>query len=36
MIIFKGYSHGGESRDILDLYSDRTGKNIGHYFFITQ
>ena len=28
--------HGGESRDILHLYSDRTGKNIRHYFFYTQ
>ena len=26
--------HGGESRGILHLYSDRTGKNIRHYFLI--
>ena len=25
--------HGGESRDILHIYSDRTGKHIRHYFF---
>ena len=25
--------HGGESHDILKLYSDRSGKNIHHYFF---
>ena len=24
--------HGGESHDILYVYSDRTGKNIDHYF----
>ena len=28
--------HGGESHDILYLYSDRTGKNIRQYFFNTQ
>ena len=28
--------HDGESRDILHLYSDRTGKNTRHYFFHTQ
>ena len=28
--------HGGESRDILHLDSDRTGKNIRHFFFNTQ
>ena len=27
--------HGGESRDILLLYSDKTGKKIRHYFFNT-
>ena len=26
------YNHDGESRDILHLYSDRTDKNICHYF----
>ena len=29
------YIHGGESCDILHLYSDRTGKNIRHYVFNT-
>ena len=29
-------SHGGESRDILYVYSDRMGKKMGHYFFTTQ
>ena len=24
-------AYGGESRDILNLYSDRTGKNIRHH-----
>ena len=24
--------HGGESRDILHIYSDRAGKHIRHYF----
>ena len=28
--------HGGESCDILHLYSDRTGKNIRHNFLNTQ
>ena len=28
--------HGGESHDILHLYSDRTDKNIRHYFFNIQ
>ena len=28
--------HSGESGDILYLYSDRTGKNIFHYFSNTQ
>ena len=28
--------HGGESRDILHLYSDETGKNIRHCFFNIQ
>ena len=28
----KDVQHGGESRDILLLYSDRTSKNIRHYF----
>ena len=27
------FIHGGESRDILHIYSDRTGKHIRHYFF---
>ena len=26
------HSHGGESRDILHIYSDRAGKHIRHYF----
>ena len=30
------HNHGGESRDILYLYSDRTGKKIPHYFYNTQ
>ena len=30
------FIHGGESRDILHLYSDRTGTNIRNYFFNTQ
>ena len=34
--VTSSYNHGGESRDILHLYSDRTGKNIRHYFFNTQ
>ena len=29
-------THGGESRDILHIYSDRTDKNIRHYFFNAQ
>ena len=29
----RGLTHGGESRDILHIYSDRTGKHIRHYFF---
>ena len=28
--------HGGESRDILNVYSDKTCKKIDHYFFNTQ
>ena len=32
----EGENHGGESRGILHLYSDRTSKNIRHYFFNTQ
>ena len=28
--------HGGESRNILLLYSDRTGKKIRYYFFNTR
>ena len=28
--------HGGDSPDILHLYSDRTDQNIRHYFFNTQ
>ena len=28
--------HGGESCDILNIYSDRTCKKIDHYFFNTQ
>ena len=28
--------HGGESYDILHLYSDRTGKNNRHYFSNAQ
>ena len=28
--------HGGGSRDILFVYSDRTGKKIDHYFLNTQ
>ena len=26
-------THGGESRDILHIISDRTGKHIRHFFF---
>ena len=32
----KNSPHGGESRDIFHLYSDRTDKNVRHYFFNTQ
>ena len=28
--------HGGESRDILHLYLNRTCKNISYYFFTAQ
>ena len=30
------FFHGGESLDILHLYSDRRDKNICHYFFNTE
>ena len=30
---YRPVSHGGESRDILHIYSDRTGKHIRHFFF---
>ena len=36
-LFLQGYNlHGGELRDILHIYSDRTGKNIHHYFLNAQ
>ena len=33
---YSSFYHGGGSRDILLLYSDRTSNNIHHYFFNSQ
>ena len=35
-MILLSLCHGGESRDILNVYSDRTCKKIDNCFFNTQ